>query len=95
MERLSDSCYNATLPTAKAYYICAQRTSFANISRLENAHLAAELAADSQVRGCDPVYVALALQYSALLITLDREQQARVPSGIAARTPAQELAALA
>ena len=57
--------------------------------------LAAEVAAGAQIRGCDAVYVALALQHGATLITLDREPQARVPDGMAARTPAQELATLA
>jgi predicted nucleic acid-binding protein len=57
--------------------------------------LAAGVAADSQIRGCDAVYVALALQHGAVLITLDREQQTRAPHDVDARTPAQELAALA
>jgi predicted nucleic acid-binding protein len=55
---------------------------------------AAEVAAEAQIRGCDAVYVALALLHGATLITLDREQQARVPDDMAARTPAQELAVL-
>lgn len=57
--------------------------------------LAADVAAESQVRGCDAVYVALAIQSGSVLITLDREQEARVPRGVEARTPSQELAALA
>jgi predicted nucleic acid-binding protein len=57
--------------------------------------LAAEVAAQSQIRGCDAVYVALALQRSAVLITLDREQQARAPRDVEARSPAQEMAARA
>jgi len=57
--------------------------------------LAAEVAAEFQIRGCDAVYVALALCSGATLITLDREQQTRVPDGLLARTPAQQLAALA
>lgn len=57
-------------------------------------HLAAEVAAGAQMRGCDAVYVALALEHGAVLVTLDGEQQVRAPSGVTARTPAQELAAL-
>ena len=54
--------------------------------------LAAQVAADHQIRGCDAVYVALAQQKGATLITLDRQQQERVPPTITARTPAEELA---
>ena len=54
--------------------------------------LAAQLAARQQLRGCDAVYVALAQQRDAVLITLDRQQQERVPPGVLARTPAEELA---
>ena len=54
--------------------------------------LAAGLAAQHRLRGCDAVYVALAQQRTATLITLDRQQQMRVPSDVTARTPAEELA---
>jgi predicted nucleic acid-binding protein len=53
--------------------------------------LAAELAAQHQIRGCDAVYVALAQQRQATLVTLDRQQRDRVPSDVIARTPAEEL----
>ena len=53
--------------------------------------LAAEIAARSQIRGCDAVYVALAQQRGAVLITLDRQQRERVPPHIVARSPAEEL----
>ena len=56
--------------------------------------LAAELSARYQIRGCDAVYVALAQQHAATLITLDDQQRRRVPHGVIARTPAEELAAL-
>ena len=56
---------------------------------------AAELAAQQQIRGCDAVYVALARQRGAVLITLDRQQRDRVPPDVVARTPAQELAEMA
>ena len=54
--------------------------------------LAAQLAARQQLRGCDAVYVALAQQRDAVLITLDGQQQERITSGVVARTPAEELA---
>ncbi|CAN5763815.1 hypothetical protein BH10CHL1_BH10CHL1_39990 [soil metagenome] len=54
-------------------------------------YLAADLAAQQHIRGCDAVYVALAQMRNAILITLDQEQRQRVPPGITARTPAEEL----
>jgi len=57
--------------------------------------LAAELAAQHQIRGCDALYVALAIQRGATLVTLDRQQRERVPPHVIARTPAEELAELA
>ncbi len=53
--------------------------------------LAADLAAQHQIRGCDAIYVALAQQRGATLITLDRQQRERVPPGLVAHTPAEEL----
>jgi predicted nucleic acid-binding protein len=53
--------------------------------------LAADLAAQHQIRGCDAIYVALAQQRGATLITLDRQQRERVPPGVVAHTPAEEL----
>jgi predicted nucleic acid-binding protein len=53
---------------------------------------AAVIAAQSKIRGCDAVYVALAERHQATLITLDRQQMKRVPAPIIARTPAEELA---
>ncbi len=57
--------------------------------------LAAEIAAVHQIRGCDAVYVALAQQLSAPLVTLDSEQRQRAPVAVAAQTPSMALAALA
>lgn len=54
--------------------------------------LAAQLAARQQLWGWDAVYVALAQQRDAVLITLDGQQQERVPPGVLARTPAEGLA---
>lgn len=56
--------------------------------------LAANLAAEHRIRGCDAVYVALAQLRNAPLITLDQEQRQRVPLSVTARTPAEELAQL-
>ncbi len=56
------------------------------------ARLAADLAAHYRIRGCDAVYVALARQRKATLVTLDRQQRDRVPPDVTARTPAEELA---
>jgi predicted nucleic acid-binding protein len=56
--------------------------------------LAADLAAQVQIRGCDAVYVALARQRGATLITLDSQQRDRVPPDVIARTPVEELAAI-
>lgn len=55
------------------------------------ADLAAELAAQHRIRGCDAVYVALARQHNAVLVTLDREQRERTPPFITVRAPAEEL----
>ena len=57
--------------------------------------LAADIAARYQIRGCDAVYVALAQQRDAVLITLDRQQRERVPPHIIARSPAEEMARVA
>ena len=54
--------------------------------------LAAEIAAEQRIRGCDAVYVALAYAEQAVLITLDDQQRERAPSSVTARTPAQALA---
>jgi len=52
---------------------------------------AAAPAADHRIRGCDAVYVALAQEHGATLITLDHQQRERVPQGIVARSPAEAL----
>jgi predicted nucleic acid-binding protein len=57
--------------------------------------LAAKIAAQYQIRGCDAVYIALAEQRNAILITLDHQQRERVPAHIVARSPAEELARMA
>ncbi len=55
--------------------------------------LAAEVAASQQVRGCDAIYIALAQQMGATLVTLDGEQCLRAPAAILAQTPAEALLA--
>lgn len=55
---------------------------------------AAEIAADHQIRGCDAVYVALAQQLAAPLVTLDIEQRQRAAAVVVAQTPTDALAAL-
>lgn len=56
------------------------------------ADLAAAIAAEQRMRGCDAVYVALAYVEQAVLVTLDGQQRERAPSTIRARTPVQALA---
>ncbi len=51
------------------------------------AELAASIAADHQIRGCDAIYVATAKQYSETLITLDRQQLERAISVVNTRAP--------
>jgi predicted nucleic acid-binding protein len=55
---------------------------------------AAEIAAGLQIRGCDSVYVALAQQLGATLITLDGEQRQRAPASVRAQTPSEALSAI-
>jgi predicted nucleic acid-binding protein len=51
------------------------------------AELAASIAADHQIRGCDAIYVATAKQYSETLITLDRQQLEWAISVVSTRAP--------
>lgn len=55
---------------------------------------AAELAANHRIRGCDAVFVALAQQLNATLITLDRQQRERSPETVIAQTPSEVLSHL-
>jgi predicted nucleic acid-binding protein len=55
-----------------------------------DAHLAkqaAALAAAHSLRGAAAVYVATAIRYGAVLVTLDTEQRARSPAAVGACTP--------
>lgn len=49
--------------------------------------LAAETAATQQIRGCDALYVALAQQLDATLVTLDAEQRQRGLAVVTTQTP--------
>ena len=53
--------------------------------------IAAIIAAHQRIRGCDAVYVALAQDRAAVLITLDNEQRQRSPSNVSAWTPEELL----
>ncbi len=56
--------------------------------------LAARVAAQQRIRGCDAIYVALAQELGATLITLDREQRERTPATVVTLTPGEVLADL-
>ena len=51
------------------------------------AKRAAAIAADHQIRGCDAIYVALAEQLGAELVTLDQQQLERGAAVVTTRTP--------
>ncbi len=56
------------------------------------AGVAATIAARQRIRGCDAVYVALAQEQQAVLVTLDSEQRQRAPATVSAWTPEELLA---
>lgn len=56
------------------------------------AGVAATIAARQRIRGCDAVYVALAQEQRAVLVTLDNEQRQRAPATVSAWTPEELLA---
>jgi predicted nucleic acid-binding protein len=58
------------------------------------AKQAAALAAEYSLRGADAVYVATAIRYGAVLVTLDTEQRTRSPAAVGACTPMDALAHL-
>ena len=51
------------------------------------AELAATIAANYQIRGCDAIYVATAKRFSETLITLNRQQLERAVSIVKTRRP--------
>lgn len=52
---------------------------------------AAQLAADHGLRGSDAVYGAVALRFGSVLVTLDREQRARLGAVLPTHSPAEVL----
>ena len=58
------------------------------------AEQAAGVAAQHRLRGSDAVYAAVALRFGSSLITLDREQRARLADAVTARYPTEALAAM-
>ena len=56
--------------------------------------LAARLAAECRLRGCDAIYVALAQREGARLITWDRQQRERAASVVETLTPTEALVVL-
>ena len=55
------------------------------------ADLAAELAAQHRIRGCDAIYVAVAYRLRIKLITWDKQQRERAAGVVEVLTPAEEL----
>ena len=55
------------------------------------ADMAAIVAAQQRIRGCDAVYVALARNRNATLITLDNEQRQHSPTDVKAQSPRELL----
>ena len=53
---------------------------------------AAHAAVSYRIRGCDAIYVALALTLNTPLITLDRQQRERSPNTVISLTPGEALA---
>ncbi|MDM8518936.1 type II toxin-antitoxin system VapC family toxin [Anaerolineales bacterium HSG6] len=51
------------------------------------SRVAADIAIRQRIRGCDAVYVALALHRGFGLVTLDKQQRDRVPPHVSAYTP--------
>ena len=52
---------------------------------------AVHLAATTRLRGADAVYAAVAQQYGATLVTLDRQQLERLPAVVSVLSPADAL----
>jgi predicted nucleic acid-binding protein len=51
------------------------------------ANLAAEIASEGQIRGCDAVYLAVADRFRLPLVSLDRRQTERAPKRIETLSP--------
>jgi predicted nucleic acid-binding protein len=76
----------------------------AEVARLPNVLLvsldptlgtrAADVAAEYFLRGADAVYVAVALRFGSVLVTLDQQQRERAQDVVPAQSPAEALAEL-
>jgi predicted nucleic acid-binding protein len=55
------------------------------------AHQAIEVAAEHGLRGSDAVYVAVALRFGSMLVTLDREQRERASGAVPSCEPREAL----
>ena len=77
--------------TERALALALDLKKFTNLTLValdENlADLASEIAANSRLRGSDAVYAAVALRFGTELITLDKEQLARLPKLLPVRAP--------
>ena len=63
-------------------------SSLTIVSLDENlADFASEVAANHRLRGSDAVYAAVALRFGTELVTLDKEQLARLPKVLSVRSP--------
>jgi predicted nucleic acid-binding protein len=51
------------------------------------AALAVDIAANNRLRGSDAVYAAVSLRFGTELVTLDKEQLARLPKVLSVRSP--------
>ena len=70
-----------------------QRLSSLKIFPVENelGNFAARVSARYFIRGCDAIYVSLALALDLPLVTLDRQQRERTPPGLTALSPGELL----
>jgi predicted nucleic acid-binding protein len=91
----------ATIARSHGDALLAQRF-VAALARLPNlilvpldlplARQAVQVAADHRLRGADAIYVAVALRFGCILVSLDREQLNRVPAVLTTRHPSEVLA---
>jgi predicted nucleic acid-binding protein len=79
--------------SAKAVRFLRQQ-GWVHVAALDDtlAALAASVAAQQRLRGADAVYLALAIQEAAPLVTLDAEMLKRAPTGVRVFTPGGWLA---
>ena len=75
--------------TARSYALAIRSLPRLTLLAIDGrlAERATVLAVEYALRGADAIYVAVALQYGARLITLDREQLERSPKAVSACRP--------